>query len=51
MPAPDSSVPGAQADAQKPARPNTSGNYSVLSYCSIFIWLFEAHLAESYYPD
>jgi jasmonate ZIM domain-containing protein len=47
--APESSLPGAQADAQKPARPNTSGNYPVLSYCSISIWLLNVHLAESYY--
>jgi jasmonate ZIM domain-containing protein len=39
VPAPESSLPGAQADAQKPARPNTSGNHHVLSYCSVIIWL------------
>jgi hypothetical protein len=33
-------LPAAQADAPKPARTNTSGNYPVLSCCWIsFDWL------------
>ena len=47
VPAQESSLPVAPADAHKPAaRPNTSGNY-----CALSIWLFNVHLAESYYAD
>lgn len=33
-----STLPGAQADAQKPARPNVSGNYTSLSLLFVLTW-------------
>jgi jasmonate ZIM domain-containing protein len=35
-PVPVGTLPGAQADAPKPVRPNASGNYSSLSSCSCY---------------
>jgi jasmonate ZIM domain-containing protein len=36
VPVPVGTLPGAQADAPKPVRPNASGNYSSLSSCSCY---------------